>query len=600
MMKTRFFAFLLMLLGVSGIAAAQQQRNYIYIFDCTRSMLGDEFKQGTGPNLWNPARQALDRTISRQVAQPGSHYTIIPFQDKVLKTYSFDNTNYQKLKTDLDKDLNGYIDNITNTNLYDAFVSGMAACDPNMQNRVYLLTDGEDNVRGMEALLDAISKWCSSHRNTRFFYVMLNDVAARDGRIDQVMMNCSDAYTVKCRDGIIPSIADIGDEIHASTLELDKAYRLPFSEPGTYKLKVSTTDPVFNAEIIRDEASGNELYVRFTPREASSIEELNDRLAPMAGPGGIYPFDIEITSDDPDFFIANPRVKVNMANRARRALDILGGEATDEYVIEPGADWYPSFLWSKAKDDETLEFDLGTVFNKASGPSTAASFSVQPADGQTADFQVTVNGEPIASGHIFIITPEKPDARIGITFNHAAATGKRYFRIVNEGTSELELINGRPAAEMESIPFRTTYSTSWNPLATFFFWLGVAILSALVLWFLIGRRTFYPSIKAKTIEIAGPDSYYLSPLKIKGKRSIVLTAQPRRQNVLSRIFTGKTLYVVDPVWTPELTISAGGRGSIRVNGARSYTTTPSARLRPGDQGEIYNNSTGKTSTISVE
>lgn len=51
-------------------AAAQRQKQYIYLFDCTQSM------QQLG--LWQPTRAALDRIIERERVNDDTEFVVIP------------------------------------------------------------------------------------------------------------------------------------------------------------------------------------------------------------------------------------------------------------------------------------------------------------------------------------------------------------------------------------------------------------------------------------------------------------------------------------------------------------------------------------------
>jgi hypothetical protein len=150
---------------------------------------------------------------------------------------------------------------------------------------------------------------------------------------------------------------------------------------------------------------------------------------------------------------------------------------------------------------------------------------------------------------------------------------------------------------------RTKYSVNWNPLKTCLFWIAMAIIAALVLWFLLLRRMFYPTIKVKRIDFAGPGTYYGSK-KIKGARKVVLTSKKQSQNIFSRIFTGEIRFLRAEHFIPEIEIlPSGTKKKIRLHslgkGDNAWDVTPSSILAPFDKATMTNRTTKETSEITV-
>ena len=103
-------------------------------------------------------------------------------------------------------------------------------------------------------------------------------------------------------------------------------------------------------------------------------------------------------------------------------------------------------------------------------------------------------------------------------------------------------------------------------------WLGIIILAALLLWFLIVKHFIFPTIKVKTIQINDP---YFSKVNVKGKRRVVLTNKKMKQSLLSRIFTGEILYKKNDIWTSPLGFEAGTKKkTLRVMRTKDYTFDP--------------------------
>ena len=137
-MKNNFFFILCMLFCVP--LHAQRERNYIYLFDCTQSM--------KTVDIWEPTKKYLREDIER--LSPSSTVTIVPFQGITHPTIQFECRNFDWNK--IEEQFNKYIKDKTNTNICSAWDKGVQYIDVNKDNYFYILTDGEDTVKGIGAL----------------------------------------------------------------------------------------------------------------------------------------------------------------------------------------------------------------------------------------------------------------------------------------------------------------------------------------------------------------------------------------------------------------------------------------------------------------
>lgn len=575
---------------------AQRQRNYIYLFDCTQSM------QQLG--IWDAAKDALQSTIRMQEAHPEAQFSVIPFQGQNHKVYSFEAGQFDKYRSDILADCDKYIANLTNTNIVDALGGAFALCRPEMENNIYLLTDGTDNIKGTRAVVDAINRWCSNHNNTKLFYVTL-DPKAVDKDIKAACDGCPDAYLVNCHNGVIPPIAYISPAVlYGSVTELDAVHTIVASESVQSPLTVRCDDTFFKA--VATGGAGNAVQLRFESRHGiTDTDSLNAMLAPYTDADGNYIFTIEAAASDPrSLIVANPTVTVVMSNRRQRRMNLVTA-GYDEVILKPGADSYGAFLWSPAKDPQPVVMDLAPECNAAAqAAGSAATMRLLPAHGQDADFSVLFNGREPGPDGTFEVRAGK-EALVEIVFEPGAATGKRYFRLQCTGTRELDVLNGvavdgdDDALDKASIDVRTTYTRHWNPLATLLFWLGVVILLALLLWFAVLRRIFFPRFAVAAIEITGPGSYYLRK-KLKKYRELRLTARKERQGALSRLFTGPVLIVRDEAWNPGITLRPGSKRSVRATGRDGWEFVPSTVMRRNESYDVIKSSTGEKARFTIE
>lgn len=578
----RHTAILLILLILTSVGAtAQREQNNIYLFDCTWSM--------KRARLWEPAKEALDATISMQREIPGSEFYVIPFGDEPYEVFSFDAGGYGANKAKIEKAFEDYINKAKYTHITDVLKAGFAKSDPNKENNIYLLTDGEPNGSdSAEKVAETIRLWCTSHRNGRLFYVALtNDVV--NPVIKAAIDACTDAFIVQCEGGVIPIIAHISSDVYTNIEELGMRRDLSLSLPGEHRLTVASADSLIDVAIAK--AADGKIGLTFSAKNGMSTEDMHRVLE-----GNDHEFTVLVQFADPRFIIANPEVDVHVADEIPTALELCGGL---EEIETEGVHWYDSFLWSNAAPDTPVSWDLAPRFKNQLAQSTVA-LRLAAADARTDDFEARFNDRPLAPGEKFTIEPGQP-AVLTVIFKHDAATGKRYFTLEPAGSSAIDIINGQPAEKYQGTTLRTRYSVDWNPLKTLFFWVGIVLLSLLLLWLIVLKRIFFPVIAVGRVEMAGPGTYLLNK-RIKGARRVVFSSKKRSQNVLSRLFTGKILYVRAEHFVPEIMIeAAAGKKKVKVRSALTpsggWDIYPSTTFRPYEKGTATNRATRESFEI---
>lgn len=239
-----------------------------------------------------------------------------------------------------------------------------------------------------------------------------------------------------------------------------------------------------------------------------------------------------------------------------------------------------------------MRLPVDAVFNDAAlADGATATLRITPADGEPADYTLYVDGEASADGVVAVSGTHIPE--VALIFDTDAREGKRHFNVTPERATGLDLVNGAPVAEHRAFTIRHEYDVEWNPLKTALFWLLIAIVAALVLWFAIVRPARYPAIKPAAVTLTGPGSFY-SHKRIKHARRIVLTRHSRRQSTLSRIFTGTTLFIRSEHFTSDMTILPASKKKVRLRCARGWVCTPSAVMAPRQPYELLAPDGGKT------
>ena len=553
---------------VSISAIAQRERNYIYLLDCTKSMTG--FKGS--PKIWEPTKNYLKSELEKH--EPNTTLHVIPFQGEVLPSFNFkvEDLNWK----DINDKLNKHVEKITNTNICDAWDAIDGYVDHHKDNYIILLTDGQDNVKGRDALAKKLKDWCGKHPNTYAFYVQLTE-AAVDKKVEKVINICDNEFIVDARKGI-PVFGSFDKDlvIYANTRNLKKVHHVRFSSAGRYSAKAICNDPYFNVKVVENKIDKGEVPIQIIARKP--ITDINNKLPQ------IYSFSFKVWSDDVN--IINPIVNVEMTNKPERVLETLSDE------MDMGqATWYDRFLFWESSNPDTLDFDLKEVFNdEAKKDGSIVELTMKDSDGAT-DFQLLHNGQRVKNGKIILSSKAGAKSKFSLIFYPSAKEGKRYFTIKYISKRELDKINGQPV-EQYQVSLRSKYSIVWNPLKTILMWAGILIIAALVLWFLIFKHILYPSIGIKTIQINEP---YFSRINVKGKRRVVFTNKIMSQGLINRLFTGEILYKKNEIWTSPLAFEAGAKKkTLRVMRTKDYAFDPYTSMLKAPNDYVVENTNDNT------
>lgn len=556
---------------------AQRERNYIYILDSSNSML-TSFKVNGTP-LWNVTLDYLHADIDRQ--SPTSTINIIPFQGKVYPI-----TSCLKSEFNWDKFYNqvkDYPQTLTGTNICDAWDEAIKLQDPNKDNYLVLLTDGEDNKKGVDAVCKRIREWCEKVRNTYGYYVMLSNEAMHPKIVEEVK-RCNKLFIVEAKDGIKPFGSVEKSTMTFNTLE-PKDIKLPFSAAGTFKAHIECEDENFDVKLVDGVIKNGRAVVRVSAK--GDLSQLDDilRLAP------------KLVSDEVN--ILNPDLDLIINNQPERLLSIISEE---QDLGE--AEWYDSFLWNDAKLPDTLNVDLQAVFNEPAmkaGSEVTMVVSSRDKEGnrKPLDQHISLlwNGAPLGSDAIKLASGQP--SVLSVIFDAEAAEGKHYLEIATADGSayNLERIN-EDAPNAYAMTLRAEYDVDMNPLKVFCIWLGIILLAALFLWFVIMKPLIYPSIKIKKLQIESEPIY--KNVTIKGCRKVVFTNKRQSQGLLNRIFTGEVKYAKDDMWDTEWYLTAGTKKDrVRANGVSGYTMNPPGyNLQKMETVVMKSNQTGKVIKVT--
>ena len=459
---------------------AQRERNYIYLLDCTKSMIG----YNGSPNIWTPTKDYLKNELGKHL--PGTSIHVVPFQGKALSAIDFYAENYKW--NEIQKALDLHVQNVTNTNICDAWDAIDGYIDSHKDNYIILLTDGKDNVNGMDAVAKKLTNWCGKYPNTYAFYVQLTE-AAIDEKVAKVINICDNEFIVDGTNGIpVFGGFDKGLIIYANTLNLNKVHLIGFSAAGKYSAKAICEDPYFDVKVLDNKIQNGIVSIQISAKQP--IAQINSAIPQT------YDFTFDVKSSEVN--IINPTIRVQMTNKPERSL-----EALSEETSLGKATWYDRFLFWGASNPDTLSVDLKTLFNEeAINDGASVSIQILDPDGGK-DFQVIFDNQTAENGNITLKSRDKKPSILYIVFNPEAKEGNRYFSIKAVQKHELDKINDQPVEQYE-LSLRSKYVVYWNPLKTMLMWLCILIIAVLLIWFIIMKHLIYPSISVNSIQINDP------------------------------------------------------------------------------------------------
>lgn len=558
------------------VTLAQRERNYVYLFDCTQSMNG----YNNLPDIWEQTKQWLWDDISQL---KDGQVCIIPFQGSVYSPIAFDRIEFDQKS--IERRLDDYIKNVTNTNICAAWDAGIVSLDSHKDNYLYVLTDGLDNVSGTEALCKRIREWCGQHKNSYVFYVMLTKFAKEKTLVDAIN-SCNTVFLIDGDGKHLPPFgAFAGNEITVNTQDY-RPQSMGFSAAGTYQTSVQCSDNFF--DVSADNISNGK--TTFTVRPKKEKSSLNEALAGR----DVYSFDVRVHGEG--LMILNDIIHVNVINKPERIVTMVGEE------INAGrASYYGKFLFKDASEPDTLTFSLQATLNdEARKFHSSVTIKAISESLQSDNYTILFNGKEIADKS-FVIDESTERAMVSIIFHPEAPFGKHYITLKPVSLHELDRINEFLAQQFE-LPVRASYGRSFNPLMVASGILLAILVALLVVWFMAIRPVRYVKFKAVRLMLTGEPSLYQN-YRIKGVREVRFTKNGQReQNIISKIFTGEILFKKNPFegapdWSVKPRNSRGSKGGTIV--ARDYELEPTNLMTTCDDDPVIIRRDGKKIEIKL-
>ena len=275
----------------------------------------------------------------------------------------------------------------------------------------------------------------------------------------------------------------------------------------------------------------------------------------------------------------------------------------DKSVVSLGdVEYYPQFLLCDSITTPlTKTFDLEFSQDAKLDKNCYAEFQFVDNAGNpvsTKVMQVSIDGQPLKDNK-FRVTSNDTEKQLTFTFSPDAKNGKHqgYLKLVSHNLDRLDAQQLSVGQQVDALQWTIHYKKAMNPLAKVLMWLGILILAALVLWFLLIRWMVYDYIKVGSIRITEP---YYSQRRIKGARQIVFTNKPSKQGFLNKLFTGKIIYEINPVWSTPVVFESASKGEVKMKNNNKYSIEPfDFKLKKQEEYTLTNEDTKEKIKLTI-
>jgi hypothetical protein len=271
--------------------------------------------------------------------------------------------------------------------------------------------------------------------------------------------------------------------------------------------------------------------------------------------------------------------------------------------------YYEKFLWKKHVPDtlyRTMEFDFNQDAKDYMDKPLRLGLFKKTDSGKMlpvteSEMEVFVDGTKCPQ-NIIDVQPGTDQLKVGVVFKPEAENKVHhwFFRPVDDGG--LDRINDLDqdafhADNSSLMDIEVEKNKIMNPLAQTTLLIGVLLAVLLLLWLLVLKPSFYPTFRVGKVQLTDPVPY--SSLKrVKRYRKLVLTNTTGKQSALNKLFTGKILFEVNPLWTADVVIEPKDRTSVRLRYPKEYLADARV-LHTNQEYTIQNMTTGTKTKIKI-
>ena len=271
--------------------------------------------------------------------------------------------------------------------------------------------------------------------------------------------------------------------------------------------------------------------------------------------------------------------------------------------------YFDDFLWSKYESEiltKTICIDLNKEALKSINEIEFGVYELNP-EGQyvsvsTDNVQFYINGEKCDNNEFEVKTEEHTEIDLGVELDDNAQEGTlTYFLKILEDDIVLDRVNDLIVDRGEMIPaafeLKVQKNDNVNSLKAGTVSLSTILLIAFLVWIIVLRQIFYSKFKIIRITFDGQDfneDVYFTVIA-KGAYKIVFSNKMHKQNIFSKIFTGKVQYVSNPFFADgEMEAIPAPNKSVRFRPGRAgYIVSPRNILNRNDLDSTISSSISK-------
>lgn len=561
-----------------------RQRNIICILDCTRSMIG----YNNAPNVWSTTKDFIKNTIESECKKhPSSKIVLLPFQGKPLDPFCAEAKDFNWVTCE--KTLDEYVNNITATNICDAWSTAIKYIDKRYDNNIILLTDGHDNIGGVSKLAERINDFCGKYKNTHGFYVELTNAAVLPTELRDIIEQCESLHIINASNGIPQFGAFQGNLFTVNTRDLPVKQQVEFTNADYFRAQLENEKNDF----VKIELEGNKIengravLVISKGEKYKNVEALNHAINESCNSSVSF----SINSNEVE--ISNPEMTMRLSTAPARTLNIKA--ISNDRCMSTELERTRSFLWIKQNPTDTLRWILNPEFNT---PAIKGNASVEFGISANADLEGCVllfDGKEIETDSIIRISPnskgiielviprDKTDSKIGLRFDQVSkAINLDKINDIRQGNYSFNL-NGE-------------YNTSASLLEWIVWILAALIILFIIIWFAFVRNLIYPKFRQGVISVQTP---YFANIRARGSRMVVLTPMPRKQGWIDKLVKGRVIYHVNAAWPCECQVTPSGK-NLRFNCPSSrIVSDPAPVWHRGESYKLRDTANGGKTTIDI-
>ena len=242
------------------------------------------------------------------------------------------------------------------------------------------------------------------------------------------------------------------------------------------------------------------------------------------------------------------------------------------------AKYYKPFLFVKSDTvvlTKTLNYDFNdyAVEQKSFAKIKWVDDNQQPI--QNKNIQFSVNGVQSNSNE-FKISSDVNKGKLELGIKMLPDFPKGYTSgFLSISNHQLDVVNNldlSTSPEERIFKWEATHKVVMNPLKKGLMWLGIVILALVVIWFLVLRNMLHPKFKRGKIQILSP--YFGGISFNQNTKLIVFTSNAKKQNTFNRIFTGKIIYEVNPIYGSDILLRPGRVNKVKIKLPLGATIKP--------------------------